>query len=137
MQKPSGSSWVARVLRDRARVAAWVAAALVAAGGVTSLVALTVEGDGLPRASGGAWARATFSPVADDGSDVVVAMTVRGVVAPVGASADDLAGLDGLARLDRNSGDDGGAEPVQRAVPQSLTILAIWLSAGLLVVAVA
>jgi hypothetical protein len=131
---------------DRAKIGSWVAAALVAAGGVTSLVALTVEGDGLPRASGGAWARATFSPVAADAgapagheSTVVVAMTVRGVVAPVDASDADLARLDGLAELPSDSGDSGdsggAAAPVERAVPQSLTILAIWLSAGLLAVA--
>lgn len=122
---------------DRRVVGSYVASFAVVAGSILTLVSLTVDDADLPRGSGGAWARATFTaPDGDAAGVLVVTMSARGDVAVSPGADERLLDLyeDGARALPGAGQRQVAARrALDEAVPQSLATLAIYLAVALLV----
>jgi hypothetical protein len=127
---------------DRTTLGAWGGAALVVVGAVLALVSLTVDGSGMPRGSGTAWASATLVSRRDAGTRdddrLVVSISARGDVAASSTADSALRDTYEHGSAFTNGQDLAGERAaLARSVPSSLRTLAIYLAIGVLLGAIA
>jgi len=122
---------------DRFAIGSRAAAAVIAAGAIAGLLAVTVEGTGTPSGSGQVWAHASATTPRDAPGEVgrlSVDLTVRGVVTANGDPDAETRIRGSQDPFDGTRSTDSPT-PLNRAYPQTLTILAIYLTVGLLLAA--